>query len=1368
LSDERISQLRRLPKDAASANDVLAIVDISASQTKKIQLDDLVAAGVNLIPVAEIDLDKLDQNSTTKLGTVAIASGAITAAKLGDDSSVAVQTTAPVADNFVGRGFFDDSTGNWQVFNGSEYQQVVMPSGGIGDLQVTTEKLADGAVTTAKVSPLGASAYATGSVSTAALADGGVTAVKIASGTITSEQIATGSITGVSLGSAVVTYDKLQNASQGDVLLGRISSSGTYEEIPLTAAGRELLADATAADQRESLGLGTLSTADGTWEDGSSFSGTSTGTNTGDQTITLTGDVAGTGTGSFTTTIANDAITEVKVLDGAITENKIGAKAVAASKLGDNSGVVVATSVPIGDGAFVGQQWVNTNTGWEYTWTGSAWQRLQSVSDITFVNTSPLTFSATLTDPFTAEITVGQTAQQATTVLAGPTAGEDAAPAYRALEPTDLPVATDSTAGINRPGTGLAIADGIVNHSNAVSSGVFNGISFDNQGHITAAVPLVAADIPDLNASKITDGEFATERYADDSVTGEKLADYSTAKIGETLPVADYTGQIFFNPLAKNFFLWDGNVWQPIGISVGAIIFAGTYNASGNVVQSVTTDGETIGLVVGSGLPEADGLNKNYYVVVAIGGTGVAPAPANPLDPPDLLLSNGSDWFEIDVSSTFVAQTAAQVGFVPAGEIGSTDVQAAIEEVSDECRNASNITAGTLAVARGGTNLSSYTKGDLIVASGATVLGRLGAGTNGQRLEADSAQPLGLKWSAATSGTVTSVASTTAALVVASGTSATAPSLSIASASTTASGIVMLTNSTSTTSSVLAATATAVKTVSDVANGALQASGSTATGPLRIGTTGSLLFEGSIDDGIRTTLTAANPTSARTVTLPDETGTVVTSAGSGVVTSTMILDGTIVNADINASAAIGLSKLATGALPSGITIASTNIVDDTIVNADINASAAIALSKLATGALPSGITVASTNIVDGTIINADINASAAIAHAKLATIASGQVLLGNASGIPTATALSGDVTINASGVTAIASGVIVNASVASGAAIAGTKIDSDFGSQEIATTGNVKTSSINGGPLAGMRNAIINGNFDIWQRGTSFTGSEYGADRWRHTRAGTTHTVSRQPFTLGQTDVPNEPKYFCRTIVSSVAGTSNTAILEQRIESVASFAGQQLTVSFWAKADGSKPIAVELSQVFGTGGSPSASVSNIGTTKITLSTSWQKITVTASMPSISGKTLGSDNNDHLRILIWFDAGSDFNGRTDTLGQQSGTFDIAQVQVEPGSVATPFERRPIGTELALCQRYFEVASNIALRLCANAASSYVATNASANYFTKTEMRANPNVGNVSWNGVTSESIISATKMIRFLATATSAAFVAGGFTLDAEF
>ena len=265
-------------------------------------------------------------------------------------------------------------------------------------------------------------------------------------------------------------------------------------------------------------------------------------------------------------------------------------------------------------------------------------------------------------------------------------------------------------------------------------------------------------------------------------------------------------------------------------------------------------------------------------------------------------------------------------------------------------------------------------------------------------------------------------------------------------------------------------------------------------------------------------------------------------------------------------------------------------------------------------------------------------------------------------------------------------------------------------------------SSSNGGPLAGFRNRIINGNFDIWQRGTSFTGNEYGADRWLHSRVGTTHTVTREPFTLGQTDVPGEPTYYCRTVVSSVAGAANYANLVQFIEDVRTFAGQQVTVSFWAKVDSTKNIAIELQQNFGTGGSPSATVTGIGTTKVSIGTSWQKVTVTATLPSLFGKTLGTTVNNHLTLAIFFDAGSDFNARTDSLGQQSGTFDIAQVQIEPGPVATPFERRPIGTELALCQRYYATTRS-SVRFY-NAAGSPV-VNANHSYFPAT-MRTAPSV------------------------------------------
>ena len=125
----------------------------------------------------------------------------------------------------------------------------------------------------------------------------------------------------------------------------------------------------------------------------------------------------------------------------------------------------------------------------------------------------------------------------------------------------------------------------------------------------------------------------------------------------------------------------------------------------------------------------------------------------------------------------------------------------------------------------------------------------------------------------------------------------------------------------------------------------VDAAGDTMTGDL-VMNNANIVFEGSTDDGFETTLTVTDPTADRTITLPNVTGTVVTTGDTGTVTSTMIADGTIVNADINASAAIAPSKIGSGALPSGVTVASANIVDGTIVNADVNASAAIAGTKI--------------------------------------------------------------------------------------------------------------------------------------------------------------------------------------------------------------------------------------------------------------------------------------------------------------------------------------------------------------------------------------------------------------------------------------
>jgi hypothetical protein len=223
--------------------------------------------------------------------------------------------------------------------------------------------------------------------------------------------------------------------------------------------------------------------------------------------------------------------------------------------------------------------------------------------------------------------------------------------------------------------------------------------------------------------------------------------------------------------------------------------------------------------------------------------------------------------------------------------------------------------------------------------------------------------------------------------------------------------------------------------------------------------------------------------------------------------------------------------------------------------------------------------------------------------------------------------------------------------------------------------------SINGGALNGFRNKVINGDFDFWQRGTSFTPvtGAYTADRWlvAFDGSGSTRTISKQAHTLGQTAVPGNPVSFLR-FVQSVAGTGTFNVPSHRIEGVQTLAGKTCTLTFYAKfASAASLAAIVIRQNFGTGGSPSTTVSTTIASAVAVGTTFQKVQYTFTMPSISGKTVGTNGDDHVEIQTAIPFATTF------------TFDLSHVSLVEGDATSegdPFSPRPLQQELALCQRY----------------------------------------------------------------------------------
>ena len=541
-------------------------------------------------------------------------------------------------------------------------------------------------------------------------------------------------------------------------------------------------------------------------------------------------------------------IATAAVADSAITTAKIANDGVTAAKLADESTVDLVTTLPA-SGGFVGQLAVDTDDNSLYCWDGSSWLSLKaggSVNSVVGSTVGIVDITVTTTSGTATVAAVINDTSAANQFMAGPTSAGGAV-AFRTIDGSDLPVATSSAKGgviVNGeglrmdsntievdndvtassthhvvtydakglitggrvltasdlpaatssakgaviPGTGLSVdASGNLNHSNTATTGTFTKVTIDGQGHVTTGDTLAATDIPDLPASKITSGTIGSALIGSDAITAAKLADASTTKFGGagatdnvvTFPDGDFKGQFFFDELNEDLYIYTGTSYLPITIISGNLVLAGTYDASTNLLDIVTSEGSAAGFTSGQALPAPATTNQNYYVVVSASGTGSGAAPAVALAPPDMLLSTGAgaDFVLIDVSNAIAGQTASNISFTASGNVSATDVQAAIQELDSE---------------------------------------KIGA-----------ASP-------------------------------------------------------------------------------------TFTGTVLLGQNAVLAFEGSANDDYETTITVTNPTADRTITIPDVSGTVVTTGDTGTVTSAMILDGTIANADISATAEIAVNKLANG------------------------------------------------------------------------------------------------------------------------------------------------------------------------------------------------------------------------------------------------------------------------------------------------------------------------------------------------------------------------------------------------------------------------------------------------------------------------
>lgn len=218
----------------------------------------------------------------------------------------------------------------------------------------------------------------------------------------------------------------------------------------------------------------------------------------------------------------------------------------------------------------------------------------------------------------------------------------------------------------------------------------------------------------------------------------------------------------------------------------------------------------------------------------------------------------------------------------------------------------------------------------------------------------------------------------------------------------------------------------------------------------------------------------------------------------------------------------------------------------------------------------------------------------------------------------------------------------------------------------------------------GFTNMHLNPGFRFWQAQDP-TGETVGvsgqqvADMWYGDAgaAAGTATVSRQNFTTGQTDVPHNPRHYLRW--DQTVNGDAPPFLRTAIEDVRRFAGNQVTVSFWARCDtGTRNVTVNAISFYGAAGTPVTNSDAFGTVEI--NTTWTRYELTGTVVSLSGVTIDSSEGVTTHSALRFEL--------EMPGAATYQIDYANFQVEIGSTASEFTQLPPGLALQFLRRYYE--------------------------------------------------------------------------------